>query len=485
LRQLIEPECEERRRESPSLPLLGARARTVAALLFVLGTSACGDRGVDGGPPLDWASSPIIGGLAAEDAEFPAVVSLGGCSGTLVHPRLVVYAEHCGTAISVVRFGAHADAPERVVNVERCRGFPGAKLGDGSDLAYCVLAEPVLDVEPERIMAGCELDDLEEGEPVTIVGFGVDREGGAYGEKRYAASRIESIGDELILESGDADTCRGDSGGPVFVDHVEPDGTVQRRLVGVTSAGSEPECGQGVGHYVNVTAKLEWLESATELDVSPCFSDGSWAPTPACVATTPRLSAADGEPIESDGDDSSPAWLASCGDAFDPAPDEEPPGVEWISPVPPVARYELPADATFVEFELAVDATDVGWGIQRVSFALRDERDDVLFERVDEVAPYGLSTFRLPPGRFALDAEALDFAGNAKSSRVTVQVGDDPLVTADASGGCAASPAGAQRPHWLAVTFAVLAIASRRARRSRRAATLRAARASPRRTGPR
>lgn len=456
LRHLIEPECEERRRELPSLLLLGARARTVAALLLVLGTSGCGDPGADLGlAQVRAASEPIIGGVSADGGEFPAVVSLGGCSGTLVHPRLVVYAEHCGTAISVVRFGAHADAPEQVVNVDQCRGFPGAKLGDGSDLAYCVLTEPVRDVEPERILAGCELDELAEGEPVTIVGFGIDRDGGTYGEKRHATSHIETVGDELILESGEADTCHGDSGGPVFMDRVEPDGTVERRLVGVTSAGSEAECGTGIGHYVNVTAKLDWLESATELDLSPCFTQGSWTPTPACVATSAR---GDG-----DGDGDSSSWLASCGDAFDPTPDEDAPSVEWISPEPPVARYELPGDATFAEVELLVDATDVGWGLERVSFTLRDDRGDVLFERDDEVPPYGIPTFRLPPGRFTLDAKARDFAGNTTSSRVVAQVGDDAPAKADSSGGCAVSRPGAGNSRWLAVVLALAATVLRRA----------------------
>ena len=452
LRPLVEPGCEERRRELPSLHFLGAPARTVAALLLVFGTSGCGGPGTDLGLPVEEARGPIVGGTPAEDPEFPAVVSLGGCSGTLVHPKLVVYAEHCGTAISVVRFGAHADAPEQVVNVDQCRGFPGAKLGDGSDLAYCVLTEAVRDVEPERILAGCELDELAEGEPVTLVGFGIDRDGGTYGEKRHATSRIETVGDELILESGEADTCHGDSGGPVFMERVEPDGTVERRLVGVTSAGSEAECGKGIGHYVNVTAKLDWLESATELDLSPCFTQGSWTPTPDCVATG----------TQGNDDGSSSPWLASCGDAFDPTPDEDAPSVEWISPEPPVARYELPGDATFAEVELLVDATDVGWGLERVSFTLRNDRGDVLFERDDEVPSYGIPTFRLPPGRFTLDAEARDFAGNTTSSRVVAQVGDDAPAKADSSGGCAVSRPGAGNS-WLAVVLALAATVLRRA----------------------
>jgi hypothetical protein len=450
----------------PSLPGLGARA--VRALSFALGVSACGDPGTDPSASFATAAHPIIGGSPAEDPEFKAVVSLGGCSGTLVHPSLVVYAAHCGTSISTVRFGAHATSPDSVVDVDRCSTFPAAKLGDGSDLAFCVLADPVLDVEPERILTGCELDELTVGKRVTIVGFGVDRDGGDYGEKRYATSRIDTVGDELILRSGGADTCRGDSGGPVFMNRIEPDGTLQRRLVGVTSAGSESECGQGVGHYVNVATKLDWLEDASQLDLSPCFSAASWAPTPACTATAPPASAGEEAASQDDTEVSARTRLASCGGAFDAPPDEVPPVVAWTSPSPPGAQYALPAGATFTELELAVEATDVGWGIERVSFTLFDEQEQVLFERVDEVAPYGLPTFRLPPGRFTVHADAFDFAGNSANARVTARVGADRTIIVTPGRGCGFSPRGAERGNWLAAMLALLTVRTRRVARPAR-----------------
>jgi V8-like Glu-specific endopeptidase len=462
--QLLSPSLDlegERRRRWSSLPWCGARA--IGTLWFVLGTNGCGDSGrADLRPSVETSTQAISGGIPSDDTEFQAVVSLGGCSGTLVHPALVVYAAHCGTAMSVVHFGSHAETPERVANVDRCRTFPGAKLGDGSDLAYCVLAEPVLDVEPERIMSGCELGDLTIGKRATIVGFGVDRDGGTYGEKRHATSRIDTIGDELTLRSGGADTCRGDSGGPVFVTRVEPDGTPARRLVGVTSAGSEAECGQGVGHYVNVTAKLDWLESSSQLDLSPCFDEGAWSPTPVCKRTTPPAPADGDEPPQENGEPSTPALLASCGNAFDATPDEVPPVVAWTAPSSTPVRYVLPVDATFTEFELAVEAIDVGWGIERVSFTLLDEQKQVVFARDDEVAPYGFSTFRLPPGTFTLEASALDFAGNAASSRVEAQVTYETVATNTPGTGCALSARGAETSNWLMPMLAFLALARQR-----------------------
>lgn len=374
------------------------------------------------------------------------MVSLGGCSGTLVHPSLVVYAEHCGTAIGQVRFGPRADAPDRVVTTDRCRGFPGAKLGDGTDLAYCVLAEPILDIQPERIAAGCELIDVEAGATVTLVGYGIDGDGAAYGEKRIAGSRIDRVGEELILEQGTADTCRGDSGGPVFLERREPDGSAERRLVGVTSAGTEAECGRGVGHYVHLESKLGWLEESSQLDLSPCFHEGRWAPSAACVATS--ATSVDGESESAPW----PTYLRSCGEPFDLQADEGSPEVKWTQPGPRGFQQRLQQGATFAELELAVEATDSGWGVQRVSFVLQDVHGRTLFQRDDEIAPYALPLFRVPPGQFELSAEALDFAGNRSNAGVTLLVTEEGETTFYLrGGGCASSPRGTGSAAWLSV----------------------------------
>jgi hypothetical protein len=328
-----------------------------------------------------------------------------------VRPELVVYAAHCGTAISSVRFGPDSDAPERVVSTERCRSFPSAQLGDGTDLAYCVLAEAVPTVAPERILAGCELDDFGAGEAATIVGYGKDSDASVYGQKRVATSRIERIGEEIFLESGAADTCRGDSGGPVFIQRVDPDGTFQRRLVGVTSAGTESECGRGLAHYVNITRKLAWLESSSQLDLSPCFDAGSWAPTAACHAAT-------------------------CGEPFDEPADFDPPSVAWISPAADNVHFTLEAGAEFVELELAVEAADPGWGIEQVALALLTTGGEILFQHRDGMPPYALAALRLPPGQFLLRAEARDFSGNTSQAFVAVRVGEEPQASW-AGGGCA------------------------------------------------
>lgn len=427
--------------------MFGSRLASLVRNVTLLSLFASGCS--DGADPLalpntDSASvsASITGGTLAAEGEFPAVVALGGCSGTLVHPSLVVYAEHCGTAIAEVRFGPSSDAPTRVVNTDRCRSIPGAKLGDGSDLAYCVLAEPVLDIEPERILAGCELADFDVGKPAIMVGYGVDHDGGTYGQQRVATSRIDSIGDELFLEQGSADTCRGDSGGPVFVEHREPDGSTKRRVVGVTSAGTESECGRGIAHYVNLTRKLDWLESSSQLDVTPCFNQGEWSPTPACR-------------------------LETCGDALEPPADDQPPSIEWISPVERGGPHPLSSDATFIEFELAIDAFDADGGVEAVTISLSSHDGELLFRRRDEIPPYGLPLLRVPPGRFTLDAEARDFSGNTESAALPLQIGDEPaMVEFTLAGGACAWSAGRSTGASGVALLLVFVIGLRRVRRA-------------------
>lgn len=429
------------------------RASLVIALpLLSLIGGSCSSIGPADDIVLDQNAQPIIGGVETRSGEYPAVVSLGGCSGTLVHPYLVVYAEHCGTAIRSVRFGPDASHPTRVVATDKCRGYPGARLGNGTDLAYCVLEEPVLDIEPERILAGCERLQVASGQPATIVGFGVEEQGGDYGRQRVASSQLENLDDEMLLRPGATDTCRGDSGGPVFVELVEPDGTIQRRLLAVTSAGTEAECGRGLGHYVNLSNKLTWLEDASQFDVTPCFDGDEWAPTPRCLASRAivpdRLAhdggmdggGVDGEGVDG-GIDAGQAGVAlhlgTCGDPFDPERplDSERPNLKWRSPSNEGSSFPLLSTEPYAEFPVDVDASDRGWGIANVTISLFDPSEELLFQRIDEVPPYGLPLLRVPAGTFTLEARASDFAGNTRRATIEIRVGNGE-VEPPRSAGC-------------------------------------------------
>lgn len=409
-------------------------ARNLRAALFFM---ALGLEGCALGPvrtePFEAVSQGIMGGAETPACEWPAVVALGGCSGTLVHASLVVYAAHCGLAMAQVRFGTDSAAPARVAEVSHCRAFPGAQLGDGSDVAYCVLREAVLDIQPARILAGCELDALSVGTAAHIVGFGVDATGGEYGTQRTATTFVADVSaGEFFLDSSASDTCRGDSGGPVFIEVAAADGRAELRLAGVTSAGSSSECGQGVGYYINLAAKLAWLESSSGLDVTPCFEGDVWTPTPACLAVpggrpmvedAPEASDGRGLPEEAACQPPAEAELSStCGEAFASLPDAEPPSIELTGIADDSLVHHLAVGQQYLALEVALRVEDDGWGVEHVGITLLGADGTPLFEREDQVAPYGIEELRIPPGTFELLVEARDHAGNSSARAVQLQV---------------------------------------------------------------
>jgi hypothetical protein len=226
-------------------------------------------------------TSKIYGGTPVEACGWPTTVSLGGsCSGTLVHPEVVIYAAHCGASYGWVRFGEHTNqGPGRWVQTSECKTYPGGGPGKGNDFAYCRLAEPVNDVPIVPILMGCETQVLQPGKAVTLVGFG-HADNGPYGVKREVTTTLHGITNagEAFIGGNGKDTCQGDSGGPAFVEL--DDGTW--RVFGVTSYGGA--CGGG-GYYSIMHRGIQWFEQQTGLDLTPCHdTTGAWDPDERCSA---------------------------------------------------------------------------------------------------------------------------------------------------------------------------------------------------------
>lgn len=82
----------------------------------------------------------IYGGTTTNVCGWPSTVELGGaCSGTLVHPQVVVYAAHCGTSYSKIYFGENYQSPGKTVTPSSCKVYPGTGPGGGDDWAVCKL----------------------------------------------------------------------------------------------------------------------------------------------------------------------------------------------------------------------------------------------------------------------------------------------------------------------------------------------------------
>ncbi len=275
--------------------------------------------------PLAIERAPILGGHEVAPGAWPTVAWLDeGCSATLVDPEVVLYAAHCGTDIDRVWFGDAVDvavsdqeqtldvrhAPnDRSVAVARCAVYPGAEIGSGMDLAYCVLDEPVLDLPSIPPALGCEQNALAVGASATLVGFGfgdVNRTG--LGAKRTATAALAGVEQEIEIGDTTQGTCAGDSGGPAYVRVPSAiEAGWEWRLLGVLSSGLQGEdCGRGF--YTNVGHFAAWLTQETQRDLAPCFdAKAAWHPRAGC-----RVPA-----VDDDGSTApSVAFSATCGEPY-------------------------------------------------------------------------------------------------------------------------------------------------------------------------
>ncbi|MEM7152440.1 MAG: trypsin-like serine protease [Myxococcota bacterium] len=254
---------------------------------------------------------PSFGGQQVETCGFPSVVAVADdvdayCSGTLVAPDVVLFAGHCILELGDIPptrmlFGESVTAPARSIPVTDCAYHPEFTTPNqqpNHDVAYCLLAEAVEDVPIIPIAAGCELEGLVEGIEGTAVGFGADSiEGSGFGLKRqvsFEISEVDTADGGLWGMGADQDTqgiCGGDSGGPLFARLADG----QLRLVGVASLGSCGDAPAGLNDsgYAMVAPDIEWLESASGRDLTPCFDGDAWAPTEACTgfALDPEIAA--------------------------------------------------------------------------------------------------------------------------------------------------------------------------------------------------
>lgn len=368
----------------------------------------------------------LVGGTEAGVCEWPTAVAVGGCSGTLIHPEVVIYAAHCGAGATQVAFG-ETSTGARVVATSSCATNPAFVEPGGDDFAYCVLAEPVTDLAIAPILMGCELQLLAPDVMLTTLGFGGAPDGPS-GIKRWVEMPIDQVFlDTAILHAGGdgVSLCGGDSGGGSFVRYL--DGSW--RLVGVSSATIGTPCTDAQALLAMPFNGVEWIESSSGIDVTPCHdADGTWNPGASCqgFAQDPATGVGD---WPSCGAAAVSGYGSSCGAPSGGPDDVTAPSVSIVMPGDGTV-FPLVGDTA--EVLVTLDVTDEGWGLSHT--LLRIDGVDVPGS-IDDFPPFEVPALDVPEGAYELVAVAVDWAGNEGVSAMhAIVVGDPPMSTTGLDG---------------------------------------------------
>lgn len=211
-----------------------------AGLLALLG--ACGS-------PADLgrvcpAQAAVVDGRPAEDNETFATVRVGrGCTGVLVAPLVVLTAAHChGGAGYVERDGQIVSVWDRIQHPDY------VPVGLENDIEVLILYNPM--APPYATVTSPRLAGVE------IAGYGETNDGSA-GVLHLGATYIDSISHTTFTTNPlGADSCFGDSGGPLYQGG---------KVVGLTSRareGGHNTCGSGSVN-VAIDAYADWLAEVT------------------------------------------------------------------------------------------------------------------------------------------------------------------------------------------------------------------------------
>jgi len=229
----------------------------------------------------------IIGGTNVVGKDFDDCVAVGsdadfGCTGTLIAPTVVLTAGHCEALHTRIFVGNDTSKQGRIYRVKQHVRHPQWDAQLNNDLMLLILDKPVTGVAPRKLATATAINKATDAR---VVGFGTTDTAGTkgYGNKQQTDVPIVSpscqgkvsgkadsnvygchagkelvAGKPLLLH----DTCKGDSGGPLYVANKQG----QWLLAGVTSRGTDLSttmCGDG-GTYTRVDMYRTWIIKASK-----------------------------------------------------------------------------------------------------------------------------------------------------------------------------------------------------------------------------